>query len=133
MNGKKTGKNELYEKMKNCSKCGNGKYTPFCFKISSQKVAVITACPSMQAEYKPFTSIRFFRKMCIALFGDSNVSSQYIDAFFNDDGVAVSGNAEYIGLISCSTSKICSLGIKCYVVKIYAFNSVAAKVVCSIF
>jgi len=49
--------------------------------------------------------------------------------FFNDDSVTVSGNTEDIGLISCSTSNICSLGIKCDVVKIYANNSITAQII----
>lgn len=71
----------LYDKIKNCNKCNRGEYTPFCFELKSQKVAVITARPSIQAEYKPLHSIRFFRKMCIALFGDANISVEYLKAF----------------------------------------------------
>ncbi len=56
--------------IRKCVKCHSGVYTPFFFPMKDQKVMVITAAPSMQAMYKPLTSIRFFRRLCLALFGD---------------------------------------------------------------
>lgn len=49
-----------------CSRCGS----PFHFHMHGQKVMIISAMPSLQAEYKTLLSIRFFRRLCVALFGD---------------------------------------------------------------
>lgn len=72
---------------KRCSHCG----TPFHFNLHGQKVMVISAMPSLQAEYKPLPSIRFFRHLCIALFGDKylrekHVCDAYIREFCDKDG-----------------------------------------------
>lgn len=56
--------------IRKCSKCHSGVYAPFYFPMKEQEVMVISAAPSMQAMYKPLTSIRFFRRLCFALFGD---------------------------------------------------------------
>lgn len=63
-------KQELMRSIRKCSKCHSGVYTPFYFPMKDQEVMVISAAPSMQAMYKPLTSIRFFRRLCLALFGD---------------------------------------------------------------
>lgn len=72
--------------IRNCDLCHSGIYTPFFFPIKNQEVMVITAAPSMQAMYKPLTSIRFFRKLCFALFGDKylrekNLCDRYLLEF----------------------------------------------------
>jgi len=59
--------------IRRCNECHSGVYTPFYFPMKDQEVMVITAVPSMQAMYKPLTSIRFFRRLCLALFGDKNL------------------------------------------------------------
>lgn len=71
-------KKEIMSELKKCTRCHRGEYSPFYFNMQNQRVMVITACPSMQAEYKALTSIRFFRKLCIALFGDADLNSQYL-------------------------------------------------------
>lgn len=69
------------ELRKPCDHCNSEGYTPFFFPIENQEVMIITAVPSMQAMYKPLTSIRFFRKLCIALFGDKYLGEDYIKEF----------------------------------------------------
>lgn len=64
------GKKALMTSIRGCQQCHSGVYTPFFFPMRDQEVMVITAAPSMQAMYRPLTSIRFFRKLCLALFGD---------------------------------------------------------------
>ncbi len=63
-------KKGLMSNIRNCRKCNSGVYTPFFFPMKDQEVMIISAVPSMQAMYKPLTSIRFFRRLCLALFGD---------------------------------------------------------------
>jgi len=53
-----------------CTDCGATSSAPFCFPLSDQPIMLISAEPSMQAMYKPLYSIRFFRSLCLALFGD---------------------------------------------------------------
>jgi len=45
---------------------------------------IISALPSLQAEYKPLTSIRFFRHLCIALFGDKYLISEFSDSVLRE-------------------------------------------------
>lgn len=75
---------DLFNRIRFCNEC-NFKYgeIPFFFPLRDQKVMLITACPSIQAMFRPITSIRFFRTICIALFGDANISPDYIDAIHN--------------------------------------------------
>lgn len=37
---------------------------------------LISAAPSIQAMYRPLTSVRFFRRICLALFGDRHLSDE---------------------------------------------------------
>lgn len=53
-----------------CRDCPRAARTPFSFPMDNQPVMLISAAPSMQAMYKPLYSIRFFRSLCLALFGD---------------------------------------------------------------
>lgn len=57
------------KRFENCDFCG-GDYLPLVFPMRDQKVMLISAAPSLQAVYKPLTSVRFFRRVCFALFGD---------------------------------------------------------------
>jgi len=74
---------ELFDELSSCKRCGREKYgdTPFFFPIKKQKVILLTACPTIQAMFRPLTSVRFFRTLCIALFGDANISPEYIKVF----------------------------------------------------
>jgi uracil-DNA glycosylase len=74
-------KRALFHKIKGCHECSY-KYgeTPFFFPMTEQKVMLITACPSIQAMFRPLTSIRFFRTICNALFGDASISPEYVEA-----------------------------------------------------
>ena len=74
-------KNILFDEINKCNIC-KFKYgdTPFFFPMKNQKIMLITACPSIQAMFRPLTSIRFFRTICVALFGDANISPNYIEA-----------------------------------------------------
>lgn len=79
--------NDISTKIRNCKDCMNrlGE-APFYFEIDNQPIMVITAAPSLQAIYKPLPSIRFFRHLCIALFGDkylkeANFSEKYLQEF----------------------------------------------------
>lgn len=74
-------KEELFDNINNCREC-DFKYgkKPFFFPLKEQKVMLITACPSIQAMFRPLTSIRFFRTISVALFGDANISPDYIEA-----------------------------------------------------
>lgn len=76
---------ELFYKIKSCQEC-MFKYgeTPFFFPMKEQKVMLITACPSIQAMFRPLTSIRFFRTISIALFGDANICPDYIRAIHDE-------------------------------------------------
>jgi|GEM_PF-6366541 hypothetical protein len=78
-------KDELFKKINNCEEC-KLKYgkKPFFFEMKKQKVMLITACPSIQAMFRPLTSIRFFRTISVALFGDKNISPEYIRAFHDE-------------------------------------------------
>lgn len=75
-------KAKLAEELKSCELCKN-KYglAPFFFPMENQEVMLITACPSFQAVYKPLTSVRFFRTLCIALFGEHGISEEAIMQF----------------------------------------------------
>lgn len=81
-------KRELEKTLKNCRLCKN-KYglAPFFFPMNNQKVMLITACPSFQAIYKPLTSIRFFRVLCLALFGEQGISERAIEQFQPDGNI----------------------------------------------
>ena len=61
---------EIQERLGACKACGLSDYSPFVFPLKDQKVMIISAMPSVQAMYKPLTSIRFFRRLCVALLGD---------------------------------------------------------------
>ena len=78
-------KEELFNSISNCRDC-NFKYgkIPFFFPMKEQKVMLITACPSIQAMFRPLTSIRFFRTISVALFGDANISPEYIRALHDE-------------------------------------------------
>jgi|CZCB01.1.fsa_nt_gi hypothetical protein len=75
-------KAKLAEELKSCELCKD-KYglAPFFFPMDNQEVMLITACPSFQAVYKPLTSVRFFRTLCIALFGEHGISEEAIVQF----------------------------------------------------
>ncbi|HHV71031.1 MAG TPA: hypothetical protein GXX38_00290, partial [Clostridia bacterium] len=75
-------KKEFSQRIANCNSCKN-KYgeTPFFFPMYSQKVMLVTGCPSFQAALKPLTSVRFFRVLCLALFGRANISEKAILEF----------------------------------------------------
>ena len=60
----------LYNKILCCNGCSQTAYMPFCFPIHNQPVMIVSAIPSLQAMYKPLSSIRFFRNLCYALLGD---------------------------------------------------------------
>ena len=78
-------KDELFKKIYSCRDC-DYKYgkNPFFFPMKEQKVMLITACPSIQAMFRPLTSIRFFRTICVALFGDANISPEYIKTLHDE-------------------------------------------------
>jgi len=78
-------KKKLLEKIRDCQECKlkYGEF-PFFFPMEVQKVMLISACPSIQAMFRPLTSIRFFRTICIALFGDANISPEYIRALHDE-------------------------------------------------
>lgn len=74
-------KTTLFNNLLQCDFCpARYQKTPFCFPMKDQKVMLLTACPSVQAMHRPLTSVRFFRTICVALFGDAGISPEYIPA-----------------------------------------------------
>ena len=63
-------RNQLAQALEDCAWCGRTAYLPFTFPLKNQEVMLISANPSLQAVYKPLPSVRFFRRVCFALFGD---------------------------------------------------------------
>lgn len=76
---------QLFNVLLDCDICGRNKYgkTPFVFPYRNQNVMLITVCPSLQAMHRPITSVRFFRQLIEALYGEKNVSLDVVEDFFS--------------------------------------------------
>jgi hypothetical protein len=62
----------IYESLRNCVCDYKEGPRPFFFEPSpliKKKVMLITLCPTYQAVYRPLVSTRFFRTLCLALYG----------------------------------------------------------------
>jgi len=111
-------KKEIMEALRSCKHCHSGEYKPFFFSLKNQEVMIITAAPSIQAMYKPLTSVRFFRKLCIALFGDKYLNENYIMEFCD-------GNIYWTHYYKCfSTKDLSDLNSLC--AKKYLKNEIKA-------
>lgn len=60
----------IYRELERCDCADKRGLSPFFFKMAGQKVMLITLCPTFQAAYRPLSSIRFFRTIFLALFGN---------------------------------------------------------------
>ncbi|MGE5580205.1 MAG: hypothetical protein ACM3WU_09205 [Bacillota bacterium] len=60
---------EITKRIGSCRLCHGGAYVPFFFPLKKQPIMLISAMPSVDAMYRPLYSIRFFREVCLALFG----------------------------------------------------------------
>ena len=76
---------DIFAEMNLCKICEGPKYgkSPFVFQPKSQKVMLISACPTIEAIFRPLTSIRFFRQICVALFGE-RVCDAWLTSFNED-------------------------------------------------
>jgi hypothetical protein len=57
-----------------CNSCKNS--TPFYFPIKTQKIMLLTACPSIQTMRNSLLSVRFLRQIIYALFGEEGFSEK---------------------------------------------------------
>ncbi len=75
--------NELY----NCKKCEHRKVTrPFYFDINdNKKVMLITLAPGFQAVNRQLTSVRFFRLLCLALYGPQEDIAEIVKSMIHRD------------------------------------------------
>lgn len=60
---------EMTRRIGACRLCHGGAYIPFFFPLKKQPIMLVSAMPSVDATYRPLYSIRFFREVCLALFG----------------------------------------------------------------
>lgn len=77
----------LFNELRNCRKCEYRTETsPFVFRMNeSKKVMLITLAPGFQTVYRPLTSVRFFRLLCLALYGPNPNVSAVVDSMVNKD------------------------------------------------
>ncbi len=77
----------LFNELKNCRKCEYRTETsPFVFTMNdSKKVMLITLAPGFQAVYRPLTSIRFFRLLCLALYGPNRDVAAVVKSIVHKD------------------------------------------------
>ncbi len=77
----------LYNELKNCNKCEYRTETsPFVFNTNeSKRVMLITMAPGFQAVYRPLTSIRFFRLLCLALYGPNRDIKSVVQSIVHQD------------------------------------------------
>lgn len=78
---------KLFNELKNCKKCEYSTETsPFVFRMDeSKKVMLITLAPGFQAVYRPLTSVRFFRLLCLALYGPNRTVTDVVNSIVHDD------------------------------------------------
>lgn len=70
-------KREISESIRTCRECHGGKYeTSFLFPLSQQPIMFISAMPTADAMYRPLYAIRFFREVCLSLFGYGNLGKE---------------------------------------------------------
>lgn len=77
----------LFNELRNCRKCEYRTETsPFVFKMNeSKKVMLITLVPGFQAVYRPLTSVRFFRLLCLALYGPNRNVTAVVNSVVHED------------------------------------------------
>lgn len=82
--------NEINKSLAFCNCVYRGQFPPFYFLqdysdiFSDYKVMLITLTPTYQAVTRPITSVRFFRILCLALFGLKPNADNIIEIFLND-------------------------------------------------
>jgi len=78
---------KLYNELKNCNKCEYRTETsPFVFSThESKRVMLITMAPGFQAVYRPLTSVRFFRLLCLALYGPNRDVNSVVQSIVHRD------------------------------------------------
>ncbi len=78
---------KLHNELKNCNKCEYRTETsPFVFRMNeSNKVMLVTMAPGFQAVYRPLTSIRFFRILCLALYGPNRDVKSVVQSIVHQD------------------------------------------------
>jgi hypothetical protein len=67
---------EVTRRIGACKLCHGGAYIPFFFPLKKQPTMLISAMPSVDAMYRPLYSIRFFREVCLALFGYRHLADE---------------------------------------------------------
>ena len=68
---------EVSESIRTCQECHGGKYDmPFLFPLKKQPIMLVSAMPTADAMYRPLYAIRFFREVCLALFGYGHLGEQ---------------------------------------------------------
>ncbi len=78
---------KLFNELKSCKKCEYRTETsPFVFRMNeSKKVMMITLAPGFQAVYRPLTSVRFFRLLCLALYGPNRSVTDVVNSIVHQD------------------------------------------------
>lgn len=68
-----------------CNSCENS--TPFYFPIKTQKIMLLTACPSIQTIRNSLLSVRFLRQIIYALFGEEGFSEKGLWHILDKKGI----------------------------------------------
>lgn len=83
--GRKDKISEINDSLVSCSKCDRQIKNPRPFYFAEYnincKVVLITLTPSIQAIYRPLFSTRFFRILCLALFGAYPERRDFVEIF----------------------------------------------------
>lgn len=77
----------LFNELRNCRKCEYRTETSsFVFKMNdSKKVMLITLATGFQAVYRPLTSVKFFRLLCLALYGPNRNVTAVVESVVHKD------------------------------------------------
>jgi hypothetical protein len=74
----------IFKDIEYCRICKDHK--PFHFEMGRQKIMLISFAPTYYTLQRPIYFIQYFRKICLALFGDITPSEDFIREFYDPAG-----------------------------------------------
>jgi len=73
----------VFDSIAGCGICAGHK--PFHFEMGTQKIMLVTYSPARAVLHRPLYYIQYFRKICLALFGDVEPSEKLVREFYDPD------------------------------------------------